>query len=300
MEQRSDEWFKARVGVITGSRVGGILGVNPFQKAEDVMRDMVREHFGADKEFTGNAATNHGERMEPVALAHYESVAGVTVTQTGIVKHDDYEWLGASPDGLIGLDGGLEIKCPYWAKKPYSVHEKPSYYAQCQHVMEVCDLQWMDFFCYIREDLYLLERLERNPTWFADNFPKLEAFHKKYLETIADESKAKVYLDTELAVVSNVRSELMSDLFLQIKEKEAEIAPLKEAYEALKKELGSEFGSFRTGRIEVLKVEKKGAVDHAAIYKAVDVDSLLAAKGKSVEAFRKDPVISYIVKSAKD
>ena len=155
------------------------------------MRDMVREHFGAAREFTGNAATNHGERMEPVALAFYESVAGVTVTQTGIVKHDDYDWLGASPDGLIGLDGGLEIKCPYWAKQPYSVHEKPSYYAQCQHVMEVCDLKWMDFFCYIRKDLYFLERLERHPTWFADNLPKLEAFRKKYLEIIGDETKAK-------------------------------------------------------------------------------------------------------------
>ena len=300
MEQRSDEWFKARVGVITGSRIGGILGVNPFQKTEDVMRDMVREHFGAAREFTGNAATNHGERMEPVALAFYESVAGVTVTQTGIVKHDDYDWLGASPDGLIGLDGGLEIKCPYWAKQPYSVHEKPSYYAQCQHVMEVCDLKWMDFFCYIREDLYLLERLERHPTWFTDNLPKLEAFRKKYLETIGDETKAKAYLDTELAVVSNVRTELMSDLFLEIKVKEAEIAPLKDAYEALKKELGSEFGSFQTGRIKVSKVEKKGAVDHAAIYKTVDVDSLLAAKGKTIDGFRKDPVISYIVKSIED
>lgn len=297
MEQKSEEWFKARIGVITGSRVGAIIGVNPYQKAEDVLRDMVREYFGAEKEFNGNVATNHGERMEPVALEFYQSLTGNNVELTGIVKHDEYDWMGASPDGLIGLDGGLEIKCPYWAKAPYSVHEKPSYYAQCQHVMEVCGLEWMDFLCYIDEETYLLERLEKDPDWFKKHFAKLEAFHKKYLEIIADETKATPYLDSEIPVVSDMRTERMSDLFLQIREMEAEIAPLKEEFDVLKKALGEELGSFQTGRIKVTKVEKRGAVDHNAIYETVDVDGLLAAKGKSMEDFRKDSVITYTVKS---
>lgn len=295
MEQRSEEWFKARVGVITGSRVGAILGVNPYQSADDVLRDMVREHFGAEKEFTGNAATNHGEKMEPVALAFYEKHSGNKVEQTGIVFHEEHSWLGASPDGLIGIDGGLEIKCPYWAKQPYSVHEKPSYYAQCQHVMAVCDLAWMDFLCYISEDNFLLERIQREPEWFFQNFSKLEKFRARYLASISDESEASRHLGSGGQHVSDMRSERMSDLFLQIKEAERAIAPLKEEFDALKKELGTEYGSFETGRIKVTRVEKRGSVDHAAVYKAVGVEKLLSELGRSIDDYRKEGVVSFNV-----
>lgn len=298
--QKSEAWFKARVGVITGSRVGSIIGVNPYQTANEVMRDMVRETFGAEKEFNGNAATNHGERMEPIACAFYEKITGNKVFETGIIMHDDYPWLGASPDGLISTDGGLEIKCPYWAKEPYSVHDKPSYYAQCQHVMEVCGLDWMDFFCYISEDVYLHERLEREDGWFKKNLPIFEAFHKEYLEIIADEEKAKPFLQNELSLIKDARATRMSDLYLKIKEAEKGIVPLKEEFDALKKELGEEFGSFRTGKIKVLRVEKKGAVDHAAVYMAVGVEALLEGSGKSLDEYRKEPIVSYNVTPVKE
>lgn len=295
MEQRSEEWFKARVGVVTGSRVGSILGVNPYQSTDDVLRDMVRERFGAEKEFKGNVATNHGERMEPVALAFYERTSGNRVEQTGLVKHDKHDWLGASPDGLIGIDGGLEIKCPYWAKALYSVHEKPSYYAQCQHVMEVCGLEWMDFLCYISDDLYLLERLPRDPDWFENALPKLERFHKKYLATIADESKASLYLDSGENFVSDMRSERMSDLFLQIRQMEASVRPLKEEFDKLKQELGKEHGSFQTGRVKVTKIEKRGNVNHKLVYQDVGVEALLEKIGKSLDDYRGDGIISFTV-----
>lgn len=298
--QKSEAWFKARIGVITGSRVGSIIGVNPYQTANEVMRDMVRETFGAEKEFNGNAATNHGERMEPVACAFYEKITGNKVFETGIIMHDDYPWLGASPDGLIGIEGGLEIKCPYWAKAPYSVHEKPSYYAQCQHVMAVCDLQWMDFVCYISEEVYLLERLEREDGWFEKNLPIFEAFHKEYLEIVADEEKARPFLQNELSLIKDVRADRMSELYLQIKEAEKGIVPLKNEFDTLKKELGEEFGSFRTGKIKVLRVEKKGAVDHTAVYMAVGVEAQLESNGQSLEGFRKEPIVSYNVTPVKE
>ena len=300
MEQRSEEWFKARVGVITGSRVGAILGVNPYQKADDVLRDMVREHFGAEKEFTGNAATNHGERMEPVALAFYQSHTGNVVEETGLVKHDKHEFLGASPDGLIGIDGGLEIKCPYWAKRPYSVYEKPSYFAQCQHVMEVCDIEWMDFLCYIDDEQYLLERLPRDRDWFKEALPKLEAFHKRYIATISSESESAAHLDSGVRHVSDMRSERMSDLFLQIKEAEQAIAPLKEEFETLKKDLGKEYGTFQTGRVKLTRIEKRGSVDHSAVYKAIGAEGLLAAQGKVIDDFRKDAIVSFTVVPIED
>ena len=295
MEQRSPEWFEARKGVITGSRVGSILGVNPYATAEDVLRDMVREHFGAEKEFTGNAATNHGERMEPIALACYERETRYTVAQTGFVKHEDYDWLGASPDGLVGLDGGLEIKCPYWAKEPYSVHDKPSYYAQCQHVMEVCDLEWMDFFCYINDDTFLMERVSRDRDWFAQQLPKLMQFRDRYLEIIGDPNLSSPYLADKVQSVKDIRTVRFTELYDLIRVAKGEIAPLEEEFDLLKKQLGSEYGTFQAGNLKVTRIEKKGSVDSKKLYKEIDVESLLSSKGKTLDDYRKEPVISFNV-----
>lgn len=300
MEQRSKEWFEARVGVITGSRVGSILGVNPFQKEAEVLRSMVREFAGAENEFKGNAATNHGERMESVALAFYEKLTGNKVDQTGLVKHDEYDWLGASPDGLIGLDGGLEIKCPYWAKEPYSVHDKPSYFAQCQHVMEVCDLEWMDFFCYISEDVYLLERIERDRDWFENAFPKLEAFQANFRLVIADPESVKKFTTDAVASLDDPQAVRLAELYRLIQSNEIEIAPLKKEFDALKKDLGGRHGSFITNGVKVNRVEKKGAVDNQSLYKDLDVDGLLSQRGKTIDDYRKEAVVSFVVSSVEE
>jgi putative phage-type endonuclease len=295
MEQRSEEWFKARVGVITGSRVGSILGVNPFATREDVMREMVREHLGAEKEFQGNAATNHGERMEPVALAYYEKTQMQTVEQTGLVKHDLYDWLGASPDGLIGLNGGLEIKCPYWAKKPYSVYEKPGYYAQVQHVMEVCDLDWMDFFVYISEDCFTVERVARDIDWFATNLPKLEAFRSEYLEVIGDGERSAKHLGSGVLTLSHPKARRFAELFTLLKAAEIETASTREEFDALKKELGSEFGSFEAAGVKLQRIDKKGSVNSKTLYSDINLDKLLKEAGKTLDDYRNPGVVSFNV-----
>ena len=76
IEQRSEEWFKQRIGKITGSRVGAILGLSPFQKASDVMRAMVREYHGAESEFKGNSATMYGVANEDAAIFDFELETG--------------------------------------------------------------------------------------------------------------------------------------------------------------------------------------------------------------------------------
>lgn len=295
MEQRSEEWFKARVGVITGSRVGSILGVNPFATRENVMREMVREHLGAEKEFQGNAATNHGERMESVALAFYEKSQMQTVEQTGLVKHDLYDWLGASPDGLIGLNGGLEIKCPYWAKQPYSVYEKPGYYAQVQHVMEVCDLDWMDFFVYISEDCFSVERVARDINWFSSNFAKLEAFHAEYLAVIADDEQSAKHLGSGVQELSGIKANRFAELFSLLKSADAEMLPLREEFDSLKKDLGNEFGSFEVGGVKLQRIDKKGSVNSKTLYSDINLDALLKAEGKTLDDYRNPGVVSFNV-----
>ena len=108
MEQRSAEWFKVRKGRVTGSMVGAILGFNPWMSREEAMRTMVREYHGAPREFEGNVATQWGTANEDGARAEYEMITGNTVEKCGFYEHDD--WLGASPDGLIGEFGLVEIK----------------------------------------------------------------------------------------------------------------------------------------------------------------------------------------------
>src|SRR3546814_19370154 len=91
-----------RVGRITGSRVGAILGLNPYSKPADVLREMVREHFGAEREFTGNAATDYGKEKEPDALAAYEAERGVmTYGGDDCIVHPVYGFLAVPPAGLV-------------------------------------------------------------------------------------------------------------------------------------------------------------------------------------------------------
>ena len=97
-QQRTKEWFAARKGRITGSAVGGILGVSKYSKPSEILRRMVREYHGQPSEFSGNVATEYGTINEPNALADYELETGNTVVEVGFIQFND--WLGASPDGF--------------------------------------------------------------------------------------------------------------------------------------------------------------------------------------------------------
>src|SRR5690625_3594668 len=111
--QRSTEWHNARVGKLTASRAGAALGVNPWQTPDDLIRAMVREAHGAAPEFEGNIATQYGQQHEPLAVLDYMSETGVNVVEAGFYIHPEHDWLGASPDGFIGDDGMIEVKCPF-------------------------------------------------------------------------------------------------------------------------------------------------------------------------------------------
>ena len=77
-EQGSPQWFAARKGRVTGSNVGAILGCSPFRTRDEVMRDMVRDFFGAETEFTGNVATQWGNVNEETARGEFEMITGIS------------------------------------------------------------------------------------------------------------------------------------------------------------------------------------------------------------------------------
>lgn len=204
MQQRTPEWHRARAGRITASIAGAILGVAPYMTRQDAMRVMVREWLGAEREFTGNVATEWGEQNEAGALLDYRIETGFDVEEVAFVQKED--WAGCSPDGLVGDDGGVELKCPYGLRKaeppvPFKTLEEQShYYAQVQFSLWVTGRAWWDFMQWCPAET-TLERAEPDQAWLDENLPRLRQFHAEFLHEVehnADEHLApkRVVIDT--------------------------------------------------------------------------------------------------------
>jgi putative phage-type endonuclease len=174
-----------RVGRITGSRVGAILGLNPYSSRSDVLREMVREHFGAPREFTGNDATRYGEAKEPEVLALYEAREGVMTYGADSVVHPVHDFLAVTPDGLVEADGMVECKAPYRGNYTHW-REKPYYEAQMRLQLECAQRKWCDFAVLQRDGTLHVSRLEHDPTWLPSVLPTLEAFMADYAAALAD------------------------------------------------------------------------------------------------------------------
>lgn len=190
IEQRSEAWFAQRRGRVTGSNVGAILGLNPWRTADDVLRAMVRDSHGAPSEFTGNQATEYGSFHEDGAIVEYTMETGNTVTECGFFVHPEYDWLGASPDGLIGDDAVMECKAPYGQrdKRPpefKSAEEQPHYLAQMQIEMACSQRQLCHFWQWSPHGTRL-EVIRIDYKWLAWAIPKLEAFYALYLDEIGN------------------------------------------------------------------------------------------------------------------
>ena len=116
IEQRSEDWFAIRLGKVTASRVADVIAKTKTgysTSRENYMAQLVVERLTQTKaESYTNAAMQWGTDQEPFARAAYEAAQGVMVEEVGFVPHPTIEWAGASPDGLVGDDGLVEIKCP--------------------------------------------------------------------------------------------------------------------------------------------------------------------------------------------
>jgi putative phage-type endonuclease len=114
--QGSDEWKALRLGKVTASRVADVVAKTKSgygASRANYMAQLIAERLtGVAAETYTNAAMQHGTETEPEARAAYEFYQGVTVQEVAFVTHPSINQAGASPDGLIGEDGLVEIKCP--------------------------------------------------------------------------------------------------------------------------------------------------------------------------------------------
>lgn len=190
IEQGTPGWFAARKNRVTGSSVGGILGISPYSTREGVMRAMVRESLGAASEFPYPVPppVAWGKAMEKTAIGMFEMETSEAVGPAPFVEYED--WLGASPDGYV-TDGKLiEVKCPWGIRKDENPvfklpQEQPHYLAQMQVQMFVTGYQSCWFYQYTPHGS-MNKLVHRDDDWLATNIPRLKQFWAEFQDELAN------------------------------------------------------------------------------------------------------------------
>lgn len=194
--QGSDEWLNMRLGKITASRFKDVMtngrGGAPSKTAESYMIELAIESItGKSLPFFENDAMRHGTETEPQARAMYELISGNDVLEVTFIEHNDF--VGVSPDGLIGSDGLIEIKCPTTKTQVErylnNVGLPDDYKWQVQGQIWVAEREWCDFLSFDdRIDTaaqYLCTRVYRDEKLIKELQEKVDIFTTNLQEMIA-------------------------------------------------------------------------------------------------------------------
>jgi len=183
--QGSDEWLKARLGVPTASRFKDIVTPTKADKSKSqdrYMYELLAELITGKQETYTNEHIERGNELEPKARLAYEIATGNEVREVGIMLDNG---IGASPDGLIGSEGGLEIKCPksttvvkYLLENRLPLEYKP----QVMGNLWISGRKWWDFVVYHPDfDIFIL-RVEREEEYIQKLAKEVMAFKQKLEE----------------------------------------------------------------------------------------------------------------------
>lgn len=187
-EQRSEEWFKVRLGVPTASEFDKIITVKgqPSKSRTRYLYKLAGEFVsGKLEEAYQNGAMLRGIELESEARELYQLITDKEVVQAGFCLADG--GYGCSPDGLIGKTGGLEIKCP-----TISTHVEylldatlpEDYYQQVQGSLFVTGRKWWDFMSYYPGLKPLIVRVEPDAQFQMALAEQLTAFCVELKDTI--------------------------------------------------------------------------------------------------------------------
>jgi putative phage-type endonuclease len=197
MDQRTNEWFQARLGKATASNFRKVLAKVKSGEAADrrnYRAQLVIERLtGQPQESYSNAAMQWGTEQEPFARIAYMAQTGNEVQEVGFIEHHEL-MAGASPDGYVGDHGLIEIKCPVSATHIETLKGEtcPSdNYAQVQGQLWITGRDWCDFVSY---DPRMPERLQL--------FVHRVGRDADYIDALAKEVKA--FLDEVAAEVETL------------------------------------------------------------------------------------------------
>lgn len=220
--QKSNKWYEIRNTIITSTDVSTILESNKYQSKRQLLLNKI-----SNKISQSNESVEWGNFFEDIAFNIYSNKYNIKIHNLGLILHDKYKFLGASPDGLLENNILLEIKCPYSQK---IFNEIPiNYWIQTQIQMEVCNInKTVLFVCAFKKDTInncgifgtkdntnwsLLESKEfiinRDKKWFNKILPRLNIFYNdlnyfkkngftlkhKLVNTRSNEYNKKIKLD---------------------------------------------------------------------------------------------------------
>jgi putative phage-type endonuclease len=189
MEQRTDEWLRVRLGKVTASRLADVMAKTKSgygASRENYMTDLLVERLTGSMAggFT-NSAMEWGIEHEKDARLFYAFLTEQMVTEVGFVPHPEIADFGASPDGLVGTDGLVEIKCPNTKThiETLITDKIARKYILQMHAQMMCTgREWCDFVSYdprlpdhmqlyvqrVHRDDELVEEIETEVTAFLD------------------------------------------------------------------------------------------------------------------------------------
>lgn len=154
-DQRSDDWEIARKGRVTASAIGKCMAGKNTKGRYEYMMQLIMDLEGI-ADFRDSAPWfEAGRKYEAHARGWYNWERQTTVQEVGFILHPEWNWFGASPDGLVGIEGMVEFKYRKTLQSFEEANTKPiprSYEYQMQAQMSVCGRQWIDYCNYWRDD----------------------------------------------------------------------------------------------------------------------------------------------------
>ena len=186
-----------RRGKINASALGEVVGITTWNRQDTFDRLRHELHGMEYPRGASNAAMEWGVKMEPTALRAYTAYMKAhkgfdgVVTEEASVTHPQIPWLAASPDGLVGDDGLVEIKCPFSKRdvlpRRYNIYD--SYRLQVIQQLAVTGRVWCDICVWTTVGMYI-ERVYKDETFF-------EEMRRTYLEPYYTEALQGQYSDQE-------------------------------------------------------------------------------------------------------
>lgn len=190
-EQNSEEWYKARCGIPTASGFSNILTSvgKPSKSKDKYLYQLAGERIiGVAEEAYQSSHMERGKEVEEEARDYYEMVKDSPINQVGFCLADR---CGCSPDGLVGEDGMVEIKCPKIATHiSYLLEGKlpTAYFQQVQGQLYVTGRKWVDFLSYYPALKPFIIRVERDQNFLDSLAMELQIFCED-LETLIEKIK---------------------------------------------------------------------------------------------------------------
>lgn len=178
VEQGSPEWFSCRAGIPTASKFATVMAKGEGKTRAEYMRTLAGELLtGEPAEQFSNAHTERGNAMEDEARQTYAFINDAEITQVGFIRNGDK---GASPDSLVGSNGGLEIKTALPKIQIDRLERNrlpPEHKAQVQGNLWIAEREWWDFVSYWPKLPILTVRVYRDEEYIQTMAAEVDRFN---------------------------------------------------------------------------------------------------------------------------